>query len=272
MLRERVAIVLLLFPILVWMVADGGWFFATAIAIILALAAREFGQLFRVSQFKPSLPLLIIGTGALSIARFLGGFEVSIPVFTFLCLLAMSWHLVDYELGASRSGTDFAITVTGMVYLGWIGSYLISLRSIPDGKWWFLIALPTVWLADAAAYFVGGWVGRHRLSSRLSPKKTWEGYLSGIIAGAVSGILFALLWRVGAGTSSMITPLRGLLVGGSLAILTPLGDLGISMIKREIQVKDTGNILPGHGGVLDRLDSWIWAGVLGFYLIQWISS
>lgn len=271
MLRERVAIVILLFPILAWVIADGGWIFAGAIAIVLALAAKEFGQLFQVYQLRPSLPLLIIGTFLLTIVRFWGGFEASITSLTLLCLLAMSWHLVDYELGASRSGTDFAITIAGVVYLGWIGAYLISIRSLPDGKWWFLIALPTVWMADTAAYFIGRWIGRHPLSPRLSPKKSWEGYLAGILAGALSGVLFSLLWRIGAGTLSAINPIRGLILGGLLATLAPLGDLGISMIKREIQVKDTGNLLPGHGGALDRLDTWIWAGVLGFYIIQWVT-
>jgi phosphatidate cytidylyltransferase len=272
MLRERTAIIILLLPILAWMIAEDGWFFTAAIAIILALAAKEFGHLFQAYQLRPSIILLMIGTLSLSVARFSGDFELSALVLTILCLLAMTWHLVDYELGAPRSGTDFAITITGIVYLGWIGSYLISIRSVPDGRWWFLIALPSVWLADTAAYFIGGWIGKHRLSPRLSPKKSWEGYLAGILAGAFSGTLFALLWRIGAGETSLVTPLRGLILGAVLATLAPLGDLGISMFKREIQVKDTGNLLPGHGGVLDRLDTWIWAGVLGFYIVSWMTS
>lgn len=272
MLRERTSIVILLFPILAWMIADGGWFFAIAIAIVCALAAKEFGQLFQVYQLRPSILLLVSGTLALSIARSLGGFDLSVPVLTIICLITMAWHLVDYEFGAPRSGTDFAITITGIIYLGWIGSYMISLRAIPDGKWWFLIALPAVWLADTAAYFIGSWIGRHKLSPRLSPKKSWEGYLAGILAGALSGTLFALLWRIGAGVDSTVIAMRGLIVGGILAMLAPLGDLGISMIKREVQVKDTGNLLPGHGGALDRLDTWIWAGVLGFYLVSWLTS
>jgi phosphatidate cytidylyltransferase len=271
MLRERTSIVILLFPILAWIIAGGGWFFTIAIAIVCALAAKEFGQLFQVYQLRPSILLLVLGTLALSIARYLGGFDLSVPVLTIICLISMAWHLVDYELGAPRSGTDFTITITGIIYLGWIGSYIISLRAIPDGKWWFLIALPSVWLADTAAYFIGSWIGKHKLSPRLSPKKSWEGYLAGILAGVLSGTLFALLWRIGAGVDSTVTAVRGLIVGGVLSTLAPLGDLGISMIKREVQVKDTGSLLPGHGGALDRLDTWIWAGVLGFYLVSWLT-
>jgi phosphatidate cytidylyltransferase len=270
MLRERVAIIILLLPLVAWVVADGGWLFTGAVAIVLAFAAREYAHLFRNDPFRPSSPLLVFGTFLLALSRYWGGIQFSASVLTLLCLLVMVWHLIDFEKGAPRSGTDFAITLAGIVYLGWIGSYLISLRTLMDGLWWFFIALPSVWFADAAAFFVGRWIGRHRLAPKLSPKKTWEGYLAGIFAGALSGLLLALLWRVGAGTPSSITPVRGVIVGLILSVLAPFGDLGVSMIKREIQVKDTGNLLPGHGGALDRLDTWIWAGVLGYILIPWL--
>jgi phosphatidate cytidylyltransferase len=269
MLRDRIAIVVLLFPVVAWVFAEGGWLFTSAISFVLLLAAYEFGQLFRAYSFRPSMPLITLGTLFLTFARFLGAFEASLSVLTLLILVAMIWHAVDFECGAPRSGTDFTITIAGVVYLGWIGSYLVSLRELPDGKWWVLIALPTVWLADSAAYFVGKWIGKHRLAPRLSPNKSWEGYLAGILAGALSGYLLALLWRVGAGTSSTIDPGRGLLIGAVLATIAPFGDLGVSMIKREFNAKDTGGLIPGHGGALDRLDTWIWAGVLGFYIVQW---
>jgi phosphatidate cytidylyltransferase len=272
MLRERVAIVILLFPLIAWVIADGGWFFTGAIAIVLALAAKEYGQLFRVYQFRPSLTILSVGTLSLTLLRFWDGIPSSASLLTVLCLMAMVWHLIDFERGAPKSGTDFAITVAGLLYLGWVGSYLISLRGLEDGMWWFFTALPAVWLADSAAYFIGRWIGRHPLALKLSPKKTWEGYIAGILVGALSGMLLALLWRVGAGIDSSITPIGGLFVGVILSTLAPLGDLGVSMIKREIQVKDSGDLLPGHGGALDRLDTWIWAGVLGYYIIPWFTG
>jgi phosphatidate cytidylyltransferase len=144
---------------------------------------------------------------------------------------------------------------------------LVSLRSLPDGLWWLLTALPSVWVGDSAAYFVGRAFGRHRLAPRLSPKKSWEGYLAGIVGAAAAGAGFAALWGVAAGPSASVTPERGLVLGAVLGLLTTLGDLGISMIKREVQVKDSGTLLPGHGGALDRLDSWLWAGAIGYYLI-----
>jgi phosphatidate cytidylyltransferase len=149
------------------------------------------------------------------------------------------------------------------VYLGWIGGYLISLRNLPDGKWWLLTVLVAVWLADTAAYLIGSRFGKHKLSPRLSPKKSWEGYLAGILFSLVGTPLFTLLWPA----SANITPLDGLWIALPISLLTTLGDLGESMIKRQFGVKDSSKLLPGHGGAFDRIDSWLWAAVIGYYII-----
>lgn len=270
MLKERIAIALLLLPLLLWVIADGSWLYATGVSLVLGLAAAEYGMLFRSHGLRPALPLLVAGVVVLSFSRFLSGFEQAPLILAVVCLGSMTWHLVDFERGAPRSGTDFAVTLGGILYLGWIGSYLVSLRRLPDGEWWLLLALPSVWLADSFAYMIGRAYGRHRLSPRLSPKKSWEGYLAGVVGGALAGVLFGLLWGVAAGPGSGINARTGLILGATVSILAPLGDLGESMIKREIGVKDSGNLLPGHGGALDRIDSWLWAGVLGFYLAVWM--
>jgi len=268
MLRERLTTILVLLPILLGIIAAGGWIYAAAIVVVLGLAAAEFGMLFHHLDRRPSIPILAGGAGLFAVLRGLHGFSSSHWAIVLVVLLAMLWHLIDYERGASGSGSDFAITLSGTLYVGWIGSYLISLRALPDGLWWLMTALPAMWLADSAAFFVGKRIGRHRLAPRLSPNKTWEGYLAGVLAGAVSGLLFVLLWRIGAGEGSSLSAMRGLLMGFVLSVLAPLGDLTVSMIKREAGAKDSGNLLPGHGGALDRIDTWIWSGVFGFYIIS----
>lgn len=270
MLRERVAVILVILPFLLWVVVGGGWLYGFAVSAVLCLAVVEFGLMFRGHGLRPALPLLVLGVVVLGVSRFLFGFKYTPLLFASFCLISQVWHLTDYERGAPHSGTDFAITVAGVLYVGFVGSYLISLRFLPEGLWWLLVSLISIWLADGAAYVFGRVVGRHKLSKRLSPKKTWEGYLSGVVLGTLGTAGLTMLWRTCAGSGSALTPTRGLIVGLTISSLAPLGDLSISMIKRELQVKDTGSLVPGHGGVLDRMDSMIWAGVLGFYVISWL--
>jgi phosphatidate cytidylyltransferase len=105
------------------------------------------------------------------------------------------------------------------------------------------------------------------MTPRLSPNKTWAGLLGGIIAGTLTGLLLVLLLRA-AGLLAVDTPLwQGMVMGFVVSTLTPTGDLFISLFKRTAGVKDTGNLIPGHGGILDRIDTWIWAGMLGYYLV-----
>ncbi len=267
MLRQRVIIAVVFLPLLIWLILTGGWFYVAAVALALGLAAAEFGQLFRRADLRPSIPLLVAGVIGLVLARFQLDVEQTALLLAVAALLSMTWHLVDYERGALRSGTDFAVTLAGIIYLGWIGAYLISLRSLPQGEWWVLIALPVVWIADSAAYFLGKRFGQRLLSPRLSPNKTWEGYLSGVATGVLAGAGLATLYT---NFGSEIDPISGAIVGFVVATIAPLGDLGISMMKREMNAKDTGTLLSAHGGALDRIDSWLWAGVLGFYTVVWV--
>jgi phosphatidate cytidylyltransferase len=271
MLRERTAVALMFLPLVMWVISEGRALFAVAITLILCLAVYEYGALFQNRGSRPARPLMVAGVALIAVSRSLAEFEWGAEVLGALCLAAMVWHLVDYERGAPGAGSDFAVTLSGMIYIGWIGSYLISLRELPGGTWWFMTALSAVWLADSGAYMIGSILGRHRMTPRLSPKKTWEGYFGGVVCGALGASALVALWRLGADASSALDMNSGLFLGAVIAALSPLGDLGISMFKREFKVKDTGTLLAGHGGSLDRIDSWLWAGVLGYYLALWLT-
>jgi phosphatidate cytidylyltransferase len=271
MLYERIAIALLLIPFGIWVVGAGGWLFTVTITAILCLAAYEYAKLFELHGYRPATLLLVAGTLVLALARHLFAFSLDPVLLAALILLSMTWHALDFERGAPQSGTDFALTVGGIVYVGWMGAYFIALRQLPDGVWWFMTALPVVWLADTAAYSFGKRFGKYKLAPRLSPNKTWEGYLAGIVGGPAVTMLMVLLWRFGAGPDSTITLTRAFIIGLIIATAAPMGDLGISMLKRQFKVKDTGALLPGHGGALDRIDSWVWAAVLGYHLVVWMT-
>ncbi len=268
MLRTRVLVVLGLLPFGLLLIAWGGWVFAGAVALILAWAGVEYARLFRAAGVHASPLLVGVGAALLTLARQLDGFASAPLVLTALTLVTMAYHLTAYERGRDPAAGDFAATLGGMLYIGWLGAYWVSLRNLPHGVWWFLLVLPAIWIADAAAYLVGVRFGRHRLTRRVSPNKTWEGYLGGILVTPPLSALLAALWgQLGGGAS--LTPLAGAWLGLAMAALSTLGDLGESMIKRQAGVKDSGNLLPGHGGVFDRIDSWLWGVPIGYYLILW---
>lgn len=269
MLIQRLLVAIVLLPLGLGVIHLGGPVYALVIALLLAVAAWEYTHLFEAGGYRPAWFLIVPGVLLVLFGRYQDNLRLEAGLLTAVILVSMTYHLLTYERGRDQAGTDFAITLAGVLYLGWLGAYFISLRALPDGKWWLLLALPGVWLADSGAFFIGRRFGRTKLSPRLSPHKTWEGYLGGVVVGVVGSALLAAVWRVGAGPESLITPWRGALLGGLLAVITPLGDLGESMLKRQVGVKDSGRLLPGHGGAFDRIDSWLWGMAIGYYVVLW---
>jgi phosphatidate cytidylyltransferase len=266
MLIKRTLTAIVLAAIGIPAIILGGVYYFALIMLFLGAGAWEYGRIFRkVDCMIPGT--LLIGSVIL-IATVRTYFPaLASAVLTLSILTAMTWHLFDYEKGRDRAATDFAVTAAGIVYLGWIGAYLIDLRNMPGGLWWLLIVLPTIWLADMAAYFVGIRFGKHPLSPRLSPKKTWEGYWAGVVFGTLSSVGLAILWHSLGGPE--VAWWEAAALGVLLSIFTTLGDLGESMFKRQAGMKDSSNIFPGHGGVLDRIDSWLWGAALGYLFINW---
>lgn len=269
MLAKRVIVAAILLPIGLVLIYFGGWAYALLVALFVGLAAWEYVQIFRKGGYQPAGLLVPLGALLLVAGRVLDGFESAPWMITLIILVIMTYHLLAYERGRDQSGTDFGVSLAGIFYLGWLGAYLISLRDLPEGLWWVLLVLSAVWIADSGAYFIGRAFGKHKLSPRLSPKKTWEGYLGGILTGTVGTALLATLFMNLAGTGSAITLWKGAVVGLILSVLTTLGDLGESMFKRQVGVKDSSNLIPGHGGVFDRIDSWLWAVAIGYYVVVW---
>ncbi len=248
----------------------GGVFYYLLIGAALVGGAWEYVRLYRAVKVEPNEIVTIGGVLGIATARFFFAEGAAIPLFVLLVLAAMTVHLVAYERGRDQAALDFAVTVAGIVYLGWLGSYLLDVRSLPQGLWWLMLVLPIVWGGDTGAYSIGAVYGKHKMTPRLSPKKSWEGYFAGlftsVIVGAFLSYAFSSLGPQPLG--GLITPLQGAFLGLVIGALATLGDLGESMFKRQGGLKDSSNVFPGHGGFLDRIDSWIWGAALGYLMIR----
>lgn len=268
MLSQRVKAAVVFVPLVLVLIYFGGWVFNLFVLALLLVGAIEYARLFEQIGYRPSLVVLIAGVTLFVIQRwFLKDAHLG-TLLSLLILITVVAALINYEKGDEGTAISFALNLAGIFYLGWVGGAFIPLRALVDGRGWLLTALPAVWLADSGAYFIGKWLGKRKMTPRLSPGKTWAGLIGGIISGTIFGALLVLLWRSVAFLPDGTPLWQGALMGCVLSILTPTGDLFISMFKRTAGVKDTGTLIPGHGGILDRIDSWIWAALLGYYLVR----
>ena len=268
MFLQRLLVVLLLLPVGLWALFTSEVTFAVFITIICVIAGFEFAKMFRVGGYKPA-NFAIVGAIFFALAS-VTYYQKPLPL-EFLVpfiLLAAAFHLKSFERGRDEAVFDLTISLSGILYLGVLASYFMALRVLSGGEWWLLIVLICVWWADTGAYFIGKNFGKHALAPRLSPKKTWEGYIGGIVMALIgSPLLLYGFWALNLPVEETITIPRVMILAALLGVLPAFGDLTISMLKRYFKVKDSGKILAGHGGMLDRIDSWLWAVSIGYYLV-----
>lgn len=267
MIRDRLVVILILLPVGIGVALAGGFSLACVVVLVILLAAMEYAKLF--SRPDLQIPAWLVGGGAsvLALLRWFFGFDHIGFAVTAILIVTAIWFVIQYERGQARAATAMGMTIGGTIYLGWLIAFFISLRQLPYGLWWTLIVVTCICGADSFAFLIGRRWGRHPLAPHLSPKKTWEGYFGGILGGVVGGLLIGWLLGIPAGPLSGISPWTGLILAIPISILAPVGDLAISMMKREMARKDTGTLLPGHGGALDRIDSWLIAAAIGYYMI-----
>lgn len=263
-LRKRLIVINLMVPTLIVFSILGGWAFTVFVAVVLLLAAWELWRLFNKGQYSPSLLVMGIFVPLAAVLRHLYAFSYSDVWLAALVLTSMLFHVLQQNRGGMTAAIDLMITIGATVYLGWLGSYAISLRALENGLHWVVLVFPIISLADTGAYIFGRLLGKHKMLPRVSPKKTWEGYLGGILVGMLGGWALAALWHRPA---PLILPWYGLVLGAVISILAPFGDFGESMLKRQFNAKDSGNFLLEHGGFLDRMDSSLWAAAIGYYVI-----
>jgi phosphatidate cytidylyltransferase len=269
MLAKRILSAAVFIPACLLVVIAGGWVFILFAAIILGVGAWEFWSMFKETQFSPNRTILIVGTVGLVLSRAFPGNEPTAIIFSCLVLISLAYHTFDYERGGTNAGFELFFTLGGLIYIGWLGSYVVALRFLPEGLYWIILAILGVGFSDMGAYLIGSLIGRHKISARVSPAKSLEGYMGGILCAGLFGYFFGMLVHP---LSIHITAMNGLFLASIVSVFALLGDLGESMLKRQFNLKDSSHLIPGHGGILDRVDTWLWAGVISYYLITmlWI--
>ncbi len=254
---SRVLVVVVLLPAVLGIVWAGGWWL-----FVLALAGglAALHELFRMAR---GLHPIVLG-GYVGFALALLGAQLGGLVWLFAGILAtLPAALVVFFVSSLRQNAvaAFATTLLGVLWVGGGIGYLVLVRDIPEnGRLLVFTVLLTVFADDTMAFFVGRTIGRHRLAPAISPGKSWEGFVGGTIAG-VAVTFFALYEQ------DVVSTGQSLLLGLAIAVAATLGDLFESAVKRDLGVKDSGRLLAGHGGMLDRVDSLLWAGPAAYFVL-----
>ncbi len=274
MLKQRVISAAILLPVVIALFVVGGWAYSALVVVATLVASLEYVRMFRRKGYRISVVLVGLACLAWEAGGLWPQLGLSAQFVTLVVLATTVWELLQARADPQRLNPteQWAMTLAGGTYLGLGGMYLVRLRAMSDGLWWTLSACLIVWIGDSAAYFAGRRWGRHKMAPTISPGKSWEGYAAQVASGLVSGIALGWLWPALGVQVSTITIWRGLLLGGVVSVLCPAGDFIVSLMKREVGVKDTSTLIPGHGGIFDRIDSLLWAGMLGYLLIQLFAS
>ncbi len=258
-LLSRVLVAVVALPVVLALVLAGGWWLFALALIGSIVALHGFAAITR--PLRPLVLACYVGAVAMLLGATLGGASWLVGGFFATLLVAFVLHGIT----GTRQPPTVAIgsTVLGAAWVGFGAAHLVLLREIPEhGRLVVLTVLLAVFAADTLAYAAGRLVGRHRLAPVISPGKTWEGFVAGTAA-AVAVAFFALYED----RATFLSIWQALVLGGAVALAAALGDLFESAVKRDMQVKDTGRLLGGHGGVLDRIDSLLFAAPAAFYVV-----
>lgn len=264
MLRTRVLSAIVLIPLVAGLTYAGGWLLAAVVFLVVIRAAFEAFALFRPAGYRPSLPVAVIIMALFSLAARFPDLQLTGLLLTVSLMGSLIWQLLRPPRG--QPVQSWALTLGIALWLGWLASHFVQLRDLSPafglgpGTRWLAIVFLVTWVNDSAAYFVGKAIGRHHCCPYLSPHKTWEGTIGGWIGGVAATVLLGF-WLVD------LPWAHGLALGALVATVAPFGDLAKSMIKRQMGVKDFAGLIPGHGGMFDRIDSLLFVAPAIYYYV-----
>jgi phosphatidate cytidylyltransferase len=259
---SRIVIAVVLLPVVLLAVYFGGWWTFALVAVAAAASLHEYWLMART--LAPLAPAGYVGAALGLVGAELSG--VTWMLGGILSTFALAFVLKAISEARPAATAAVSATVMGALWIGGGLSFLVLLRDLPDhGRLALVTVLLAVWAGDTFAYFGGRLLGRHRMSPAMSPGKTWEGFVFGTIATVF--VAFVALYK-----QHFLTIGESIVLGVVLALAGPVGDLFESLLKRDAGVKDSGSLLGGHGGMLDRLDAFLFAAPAAYFTILAFSS
>jgi phosphatidate cytidylyltransferase len=245
-----------------------------AVCVVAALASYEFYRIVKHENIQPLTWLGIlfsvlfalnafVQANSINYARVSSWFTLTLLI-TSITIIPLLWLLIKQN--KEHAFINWGWTVAGVLYTGWLLSFYIHIRAMEHGLGWLFLVLGCTALCDVFAYAVGSNLGKHPLASSISGGKTIEGSIGGLIASIIFAVVISLLFNLPLNYWQMI------LAGVIIAIFAQLGDLVESLLKRNMKTKDAGNVLPGHGGILDRIDSHLIVAPVAYYLIILVNN
>lgn len=265
--RERVVSALVAAPVVIAVVVAGGPYLAVVVAGIGVGAVLEFYRLARGAGLEPAPAVGVLGVVSFALAGYLGS-SAAVGA-TLAGMIVVSLVFQTLKLGRQSAIANPAVTVFGAAYVGWAVALLLLLRGLGGtaaGLGHVVTALLTVWANDIGAYFLGSAFGRHKLIPEVSPNKSVEGAVSGLVTGVCVGV-GARMVGAAFGWWPRVSFVHAVALSLAIGVAGQAGDLAESAMKRNAHVKDSGAFLPGHGGVLDRIDSVLFAIPVAYYYV-----
>ena len=258
-LAARVAVAAIGIPAVLAVNYYGGVLFAAVVGLVALIAGLEFDRMMRVAGRRPVVLVVPLAVVAIAVWPQIHPHPFSgwVGIIILVTALAGIYSLTPAAFRSALS--TWESTIGGVIYLGLPLGFLTLIRGAPRGAWWVAIVLVITWAYDTGAYVTGRAFGRRPFMHHVSPSKTLEGVAGGMIASATAGLVVS--FAVG------VSPVLGLLVGLAGGAVAQTGDLVESMFKRQSGVKNSGSIIPGHGGILDRIDSLMFVTVFMFYVM-----
>jgi phosphatidate cytidylyltransferase len=248
-------------PLLLFLYYAPEELFSLFVLALVALSLREYFHMLALIQIPVCPQISYVVACALVLVAHVGG-DLWLPqgLSSGIMLLTLG-VMLSPQYGAQRVPA-LLHSLFGVVFIGWSLSHLVLLRNLPAGKWYIFFLCVLIWAGDSVAMYVGRGIGRRKLAPTISPGKTWEGAVGGVVGCVLTAML----------SSHVLVPhlsfWHSAVLGGIISVAAQISDLAESLIKRYAGVKDSGELIPGHGGILDRIDSILFAAPLLFYTVN----